>query len=116
MSEDTLAAMGLDDPTPLPQSRSPEGVDESEDTLYQELALVADRHNNALSHADLARALFDFADSYAEVHDIERSVDRRRHPRRDESVPLVVVPDADQSLSPVGYEIGELRNAGGVRR
>ena len=92
---------------PLPQKRTPDDVEATEDTLHHELSMVCDRHNGDLSHAQIVRSLFDFADTYAMVQDVARHVERRESPEGDD-VAMVVVPDAEDSLAPINFEKHEV--------
>lgn len=86
-----------------PEQRSPDDVAATEETLNRELTMVADRHNGDLSHARIVRAVVDFADTYAEHTDVDRRVEFREHPETGESVPMVVVPEADDSFAPLNW-------------
>jgi hypothetical protein len=106
----TAARMEIQTPRAFPEKRTPADVEATEDTLHAELATVADRHNGDLDHATLTRALFDFADTYAEVHGVERGFEVRKPPdafQHDDEVGVIIVPDADEPLAPVNFHVEE---------
>lgn len=87
-----------------PGQRSPDNVVADQDTLSKELTMVVDRHNGDLSHATIVRAVIDFADTYAELKDVDRRIEFRKHPETGAEVPTVVVPDADDgSVAPLNW-------------
>ena len=109
-SEPTATRLGLQTDQPIPAQRSPDSVRADEETLSRELAAVVDRHNGDLDHATLVRALFDFADTYAELYDVERTVEFRAAPSdvaNDGEIPVVIVPAAEEPLAPIDFQFEE---------
>jgi hypothetical protein len=106
-SEPTAEALGIQTDGPLPAKRSPDPIRADEDTLYRELSAVVDRHNGDIDHATLVRALFDYADTYAELYDIDRHVEFRSAPERAtaDELPVVIVPAAAEPLAPINFEL-----------
>jgi len=104
------------DPREYPEDRKKPTEEATEETLTHELATVADRHSADLTDAEIVQILFDFADTWAMVEDVEMEVE---HVEKPDGSPAAVVhltgPRADDVLpSPVGkFYTDELEQMGG---
>ena len=88
-------------PSEIPTDRKRAGVDADRDTFHDEISFVVERHEGPLSRAEIVQALFDFADSYADVLDVPMDVEEATDPDGKE-VMLVRFPEDDINPSPIG--------------
>lgn len=100
----------------FPANRKASEEDATTDTLVQELTTVANRHDAVMSHAEITRDLFDFADTWAMVHDVEMELQTVEKPNGDLGVLVHYTgPRADDvQPSPVGkFYPDEMEQMGG---